>query len=844
VSSSIESVLAFWRRHSAYTETFAVVHETPQKEAVLMDFPPDMPNMLATALHSAGISSLFSHQKQAWELTSSGRHVLISSGTSSGKSLCYQLPILARALSSEASSALLLFPTKALANDQLKKLTSLIQLLPDSNGFRAGVYDGDTPTSTRQLIRTSSQFIITNPDMLHTGILPHHTKWEKFIRNLKYVVLDEIHTYRGVFGSHVANVIRRLKRICQIYGSFPQFILTSATIGNAVEHGERLISDKVAIVTDDGSPQGEKTFIMCNPPIVYEDLGVRRSAFAQSLILAKDLVEGNAQTIVFCGTRKAVESSLIHMGQSIPEKQSEIAGYRSGYLSKERRVIEKGLRDGSIRLVFATNALELGMDIGSLDASILVGYPGTISSTRQQAGRAGRRQGHSIAILVASGRPIDQYLIRHSEYLFSSSPESAFINPDNLLILMAHIKCAAFESPIVRGQIFGDLPWEKIEPVVLVLEKMGFLYRTGEKWFWLADGYPSSEISLRVAGEAVFRLIEPETEQAHRIIGEVDEPSAFWMIHPGAIYMHTGHAYEVKQLDIDTHTAILHQIPLTYTTEAIQEQKITRFSSDESKNMPGAVLAHGEIVLDTTVSGFRQLDWETREILSVKPLSLPTTSLLTEGFWLTVTQQTISKLEETGLWKNSANDYGPEWSRIREFVIKRDLFTCRLCGKVAGMDFFHVHHLTPFKQFHDKREANRADNLVTLCPSCHRAVEQRVHIRSGMAGMANVFQSLSPFLVMADPEDIGVVVDQDGQLAETPSILLYDRIPAGIGLALALYHRSTLLIEQAFQLVQECSCLDGCPSCVGPVAEEGSGGKAETLALLELLSQGKDKNGQ
>jgi DEAD/DEAH box helicase domain-containing protein len=831
----IDGILAQWMSNPEYSQTFAAVHTSPGREGKYSELPPDLPEAVRLMLKQAGINQLYAHQQACWDALKMGLNPVLTTSTSSGKSLCYQLPIISHFINQSDSRALMIFPTKALSYDQLVSFQSLTKFLPPESIPSSAVYDGDTPASSRSSIRNSSRVIITNPDMLHTAILPHHTKWEDVFRNLCYVVLDEIHTYRGIFGSHVANVIRRMQRICAFYGSYPLFIMTSATIANPEELGSKLVGRSVLGIHEDGSPQGKKTFIICNPPLVNKEFGIRRSAFSQSVIIAQDLQEFQAQTILFCGTRKAVENSVIFLRQHSKLAENAIRGYRSGYLPKERREIEVSLRSGEVRIVAATNALELGLDIGGLDASVMMGYPGTIASSRQQAGRAGRRNESSIAILVSSSRPIDQYLARHPEFLFDKSPEQALINPNNLLLLLAHLKCAAFELPIFRNMPFGTLEWEKIEPIINVLEKLGFLHRSGDRYYWTADQYPAQEVSLRTIGDGPYRLYASEDGRNPHLIGEVDDKSAFWMIHPGAVYLHSGQSYIVSDLDLEHKTAQIKPFTLTYTTLPIQEASIESFSIESSNEVPGSVKVFGDISLNFSVTGYKKIDWDTQEILSVENLSLPITNLQTEGYWLTISQKTIENLAIAGLWRNNPNNYGPQWKSIRDAVRARDHYSCRICGKPESGRPHHVHHIAPFRSFKTIQEANQMSNLVTLCPDCHRAAELKVHIRSGLAGLSNLILGVAPLLVMSDQEDLGVLIDQDGVLDQTPSILIYDKVPAGIGLALSLYHLHSDLMSQAYSLVEECPCLDGCPSCVGPVSENGIGGKQETIALLSLL---------
>ncbi|MFN8403930.1 MAG: DEAD/DEAH box helicase, partial [Anaerolineales bacterium] len=473
----LDSLLDFWKRDSDTAPNLVAWRTLPPRPAQTLPFPTGLPAPLSQALIASGIHSLYSHQLEAWRATQQNQHIIICTGTASGKTLAYNLPVFSELLANPNARALYLFPTKALSQDQLSvisnQLSVLQTLITDHWSLNTAIYDGDTPSSSRPSIRKNARILLTNPDMLHTGILPHHTNWLEFFANLKYVVIDEAHTYRGVFGSHVANVIRRLKRVANFYGSNPKFILASATIGNPKELAEKLIEQPVTLIDNDGSARGPRHFLIYSPPLVDESLGLRKSSLLESVRLARELINSNVQTVVFARSRRSVEIILSYLQgeltpdsniesplipyESLPNPRSLVRGYRSGYLPTQRREIEKGLRDGSIKTVVATNALELGIDIGGLGAAILVGYPGTVASARQQAGRAGRGLESAVSVMVASANPIDQFLAHHPEYFFERSPEQALINPDHLLILLEHLRCAMFELPFQKGEGFGAL---------------------------------------------------------------------------------------------------------------------------------------------------------------------------------------------------------------------------------------------------------------------------------------------------------------------------------------------------------------------------------------------------
>jgi DEAD/DEAH box helicase domain-containing protein len=865
---SIQALLSRWRTDPETAPNLPIWRTTPPRPANLRPFPADLPTVLAESLTGRGITSLYSHQAQAWESARRGENVVLATGTASGKTLGYNLPVLATLLENPEARALYLFPTKALTQDQLSSLNSFESSIKN---LRSAIYDGDTYQSHRSAIRKNANILFTNPDMLHTGILPHHTNWGDFFRNLRFVVIDEMHTYRGVFGSHVANVVRRLKRVAKFYGANPQFILTSATIGNPAELAGRLIESPVTLVNVDGSARGERHFLVYNPPVVDPALGIRKSSTQESLRLAQDLLAQNVQTVVFARSRRSVEILLTYlqgspgsrtgqgnreleeMGNSrspVLHSPSPIRGYRSGYLPSQRREIEKGLRDGSIRLVVATNALELGIDIGGLEAALLVGYPGTIASTWQQAGRAGRGDDPAVAVFVATANPLDQFLAHHPDYFFARSPEQALVNPDHLLILLNHLRCAAFELPFQPGEGFGELTAEKLKEFLDFLVGSQELHLSSETYFWMADAYPAAAVSLRSASPENV-LLHIEDGQAPRLLGEVDQASATWMVHPRAVYLHEGQQYFVQDLDLTRNTATLIPVAVDYYTEPLRQTDVSLLSTLELTPCPSPsgtgdsyTKAYGELQVTTQVTGFRKRAWLGGENLGEEPLDLPPSELQTTGYWLTLSEQTIEALRAAGNWTNDPNDYGPGWNRLREVVRLRDGYRCQVCGAVESGNRQHdVHHKVPFRQFLSAvdevpgsyGEANRMDNLVTLCPSCHHKAETNLRMRSGLAGLATVLGQLAPLFLMCDSGDLGVYTDPSSTVFGHPSVVLYDQVPAGIGFSQKLFEIHDELLKRALELVQECECEDGCPSCVGPAGENGVGGKKETLEILQLL---------
>jgi DEAD/DEAH box helicase domain-containing protein len=863
---TLKALFALWHSDPDTAPNISTWRTTPPRSAQLRPVPSDLPAAITSGLNSRGVFSLYSHQLEAWEHARNGENVVLATGTASGKTLGYTLPVLASLLENPEARALYFFPTKALTQDQLSSLDQLLapikQMSRTGLSLQPAIYDGDTPQSQRSSVRKNSRILFTNPDMLHTGILPHHTNWADFLRNLRFVVIDEVHSYRGVFGSHVANVIRRLKRVADFYGAQPQFILTSATIGNPKELAERLIEAPVTLVDKDGSARGERHFLIYNPPVVDEALGLRKSSVQESVRLAQDLLRNNLQSVVFARSRRSVEILLKYLQETGSTISEEIRGYRSGYLPRQRREIEKGLRDGSVKMVVATNALELGIDIGGLGAALLVGYPGTIASTIQQAGRAGRGDDPALAVLVATASPLDQFLAHHPDYFFARSPEQALINPDHLLILLNHLRCALFELPFRKGEVFGGQPMDEYLDFLVSNQES---HLSSDQYFWMADAYPAAGVSLRSASPTNIVL---HTDQGGEstTIGGIDFESAAWMVHPHAIYLHEGQQYFVQDLDFTRNAATLIPVALDYYTEPLRETDVQLINLLEDVVTPIATKAYGELQVTTKVKGFRKRLWLSGENIGEEPLDLPPSELQTTGYWIAISEETVKKLAQDGLWTNAPNDYGPEWPKIRERIRARDGYRCQVCGlpesgggqpgdevsperNLAGTKparQHDVHHKIPFRQFRDesgrilRERANRPDNLITLCPECHKKAEQNVRMRSGLAGLATVLAQLAPLYLMCDAGDLGIHYDPQAAFAEgMPAVVLFDAIPAGIGFSQKLFEIHTELLGRSLELVLECPCEDGCPSCVGPAGENGVGGKQESVAILKELVRQK-----
>lgn len=831
-SSQIEDFIKTFRTDKRFNSTIVAENIKEEKQAKTADFPKGLLPYIPSLVKSMGINELYQHQAESIKELLEGKNVVVSCGVASGKSLVYQSVILNQIIQKPQSRALLLFPTKALAQDQAQKMQSLCNELCKQNpripSIINGIYDGDTPSEIRGKLRKQANILFTNPDMLHIGILPNHTLWSAYLSRLVYVVIDEVHIYRGVFGSHMANVIRRLKRITNIYGQKPQFIFTSATLANAQELAETLIEEPVELIDNDGSPQGERHFYICNPPMVEPSLGIRRSSTMEISSIAKSFLRTNLQAILFTGSRRSVE--LIYRYLVDDKKVADkIRSYRSGYLALERRKVEKELREGKIGLVISTNALELGIDIGGLDAVFLNGYPGTICATRQEAGRAGRKGNPSFCILEAGSNPLDQYICQHPEYIYENNPEQALIDPNNSEILRMQLLCAISEMTFKEGENFGALSFAEIQGYLYSLLDEGLIKHISDRYIGISNSYPAADVSLRNAGNQFQILADNE------LVGWVDSGSVKWMTHPEAIYLHQGETWIVKELDFGQKKVILEPIQVNYYTQAIQYTEIGLDDLLKLENVTGGRKHFGKVTVSRTITGFKKLRFYTLEVLEQEELDLPPEVMQTQAYWISLSGETVEKIRNQGLWANDKNDYGPQWEKLTEKIRQRENYRCRNCGVTGDLE---VHHIIPFRRFDDPDEANDPDNLVALCPRCHKLAETRVHIQSGLAALAYLLGNLAPFFVMCAPQDLGIHSEDKSPLAlGNPVIAIYDNIPGGIGLSGKLYELHNQLLYAAIDRVQGCSCENGCPSCVGPVAENGLGAKEEAIAILkELIS--------
>jgi DEAD/DEAH box helicase domain-containing protein len=762
-------------------DVLTYIKHIPAREAQFQPVPGWVRPELAAAYRDKGIGKLYTHQAIAAELARAGKNFVVVTPTASGKTLCYNLPVLNAVIENPDTRALYLFPTKALAQDQLAELHDLAKRLDDC--FGVFTYDGDTPGDARRAIRERGHIILTNPDMLHTGILPHHTKWTRLFENLRYIVLDELHTYRGVFGSHLANVLRRLARIAQFYGSKPQFICCSATIANPGELAAQLTESETQTIEENGAPTAEKLFVFYNPPMVNRNLGIRRSYLNETTRVAKELLSRKLQTIVFANSRLHTEVLLTYLQQANPPQPGgaePIRGYRGGYLPGERREIERGLREGLIRGVVATNALELGIDIGSLDACVMAGYPGSIASTWQRAGRAGRRSGTSCAVMVASSAPLDQFIVQHPDYFFGRSPEHAYVQPDNLEILVNHLKCAAFELPLSPDEKMGgvDLP-----ALCERLAEAGYLHRSGGNWHWVQEAYPADTVSLRSVTSDNFVIIDTTGEEdgEPEVIGEVDFSSALTTVHPKAIYIHQGQQYHVERLDFEQRKAYVKRVNVDYFTDAIRYTQVRVLEIAEEERIAGpAARAHGDVLVRSQVVGFKKIKFFTNENVGAGKLELPENEMHTTAFWITLEHEMLAGLPFA------------------------------LSDRQSGI-FGLLHAL---------------ESMATLLLMCDRRdLGTAVGERPPSPGIETEWQEFTT--ASTDPAEIKELFE--------PNLYLYDAYPGGIGFSEPLYHVHDLLLRRTRELIAACPCEKGCPSCVGPAGEKSERTKEAALAILDHL---------
>lgn len=782
------------QRHAARITGSAYLPPQPGHYA---DFPAAVEPALVAALRSRGIERLYTHQREAWDAVAAGEDVVVVTPTASGKTLCYNLPVL-DAVRRRGAKALYLFPTKALAQDQVAELTELNRA--GELGVRAHTFDGDTPGDARQAVRTRGDIVVSNPDMLHQAILPHHTKWAQFFESLAYVVVDEVHGYRGLFGSHVANVLRRLRRICAFYGVAPRFILCSATIGNPREHAQALLGSPVRAITRSGAPQGGRHLLLWNPPVVNADLGIRASARSQSTRIARAAIRARLKTIVFAQSRLMVEVLTKYLKDVFdhdPRKPARVAAYRGGYLPQERRATERRLRAGELDCVVSTSALELGVDIGMLDVCILNGYPGTVAGTWQRLGRAGRRQRDALGVLVAGSDPLDQYLVRHPEFFLEASPECARIAPDQLLILVDHVRCAAFELPFRAGDRFG--PHDPAGLLGLLAEQ-GVVHADGDQWHWVADSYPANAVSLRAVADGNFVVID-RTGGKQEVLAEVDYSSAALTLYEGAIYLVQSRPWQVEKLDWVGRKAFVTRTDADYYTDAIDYQKLKileRFelapaglaAAAPADAQAAGECAHGEVHLVRRVTGYKKIRYYTHENVGYGPVNLPDQEMHTSALW---------------------------W-RLREGALER-AFASRwqaLDGFLGAA--YALHTVAVLRAMAEPRDIGKA-------------------VGSGQGDWSATVDAQGRG-TLRDAADAALGVEQIGRFE--PTVFLYDNHPGGSGYTEPLYRQAATLLRDALALVRACECRQGCPACVGPVLESDERSqrapRESAARVLELLA--------
>jgi DEAD/DEAH box helicase domain-containing protein len=780
---AIEEIVQAWKRSKNISPCITDLRIFQKREGEYRPFPDFLHPSIKEALKGAGIDSLYSHQAEAIEQVQNGKDVAIVTPTASGKTLCYNLPVLNRKLSTPSSKAFYLFPTKALSQDQRVELQNLIERL--GRPIKTFTYDGDTPQDARQAIRAQGDVVITNPDMLHTGILPHHTKWVTFFQNLGFVVIDELHTYRGVFGSHMTNVLRRLDRICRFYGSRPQFICCSATIANPKDLAERLLEREVHLVERNGAPSSEKIFAFYNPPVVNKELGIRGNHIHAARRLVSPFIKQGIQTILFVTSRLNVEVLTKYLKDRFEkrlEDKGKVRGYRGGYLPEVRREIEKGLKEKEVKAVVSTNALELGIDIGDLDVCIIAGYPGTIASTYQQAGRAGRRAEKSLVVLIARSQPMDQFIIENPDYFFGSSPEYGLINPDNLLILLSHIQCAAFELPFRDGDRFGK---EDLDELLRYLEEKGTLHHAGGHWYWTRDAYPAEKVSLRSTSEENFVVVDT-TKKKEEVIAEVDFTAAHTTLYEGAVYLCESEPYAVEKLDYPNRRAYVKKTHGDYYTDAIDYTDVSILEGFERRQQGEIGFEHGEVRVITRIVGYKKIKFYTLENLGYGKIELPDLQFHTTSYWITFKKDLVERLPYPRL---------------------------DVIDGILGLGYA-FHSIAALHLMCDPHDLNRCVG--------DRGAKWFLRLTRDSKGIYTSFTA---------PEE---VPEEKIDLFE-PTLFIYDNYPGGMGFSHQLFDDTRSLLEKTQRLISRCECPYGCPSCVGPIKEVGEKSKEVGLSLLKEI---------
>jgi DEAD/DEAH box helicase domain-containing protein len=788
-ANGLSAVLDAWQEEGSVKRCLAAERALSARPPAFARIPEGLGEPARRALAASGIDSLYSHQAEAIEAALTGRHVVVATPTASGKSLCFHLPVLEALSRDPAATALYLYPTKALSRDQEHSLLGLLEA--GGLGSRAMVYDGDTPGDARRVARERSRLILSNPDMLHSGILPSHARWASLFQGLKYVILDELHTYRGVFGSHMAHVIGRLRRVAAFHGSSPTFLAATATIGNAREHAARLLDvspESLAIVERSGAPSAAREAYLYNPPVVNPELGVRGSALKHAVALAADLVRARVPTIVFGPSRNSVEIMLKYLRAKAGDVAGAdaIMGYRGGYLPETRRRIEAGLRNGEILCVVATNALELGIDIGDLDAVICAGYPGSVAATWQRFGRAGRRGDRSIAVLVCGSSALDQYLTRDPDYLFDGRAEEARIDPGNVEISIQHLKCAVFEAPFelsgrgekpsqprpALGERHLGLDHDSTRDALDYLAQHGLVHASDGQYHWAGEAFPASSVSLRNIGWDNFVIIDVESE---RTIAELDFRAAHTMLHEQAIYQHDAEQYQVERLDFDNHKAFVRKVAPDYFTTALTYRTVSVLDETALQALGRAQIGHGDVKVLERVTGYKKIKFFTHENAGYGDVHLPEMQMHTTSFWFTVPEPVVA-----------------EFGEPRAEVVD----ALRALGTAL-------------------------ETVSTLALMCDpRDIGQTLGDGAEPGGAAGAAAGRDPFSGKTGRFD--------------PTVFLFDAHAGGVGLAPRIFERAAELFERARALIERCTCASGCPACIGP--SEGNERKRRSLRLLTMLA--------
>lgn len=774
----------------------------------------------------------YEHQIIAFEYALAGHNFIVTTSTASGKSLCYIAPITYKLSLDPAEKALVIHPTKALSHDQILKWRAYIA--KQQSNVKLAVYDGDTSKSKRKSIRSAAQILFTNPDMLHYNILPHHTKWASFFENLSYIVLDDVHRYSGVFGSHVAQIIRRIKRISRHYskGNKPlQFFATSATLKNPKTFAENLIGEAIQVISENTAPQNEKNILFINPPIINKKLWLRESLYNSSIKWLKNLASFDLQTLVFVKSRMSAENLYKSFSDSGVQETLKTAVYRSGLLPDERRKIEDGIRKQEINIVFSTNALELGVDFESLDAVCILGYPGSINTFQQMLGRAGRSNDTSLHIFIASQNPQDQYIINHSEEFLVSDGEEAIIDTNNLNLNLIHLSCSTFELPIAEQEIVNIYGYNVL---TRLREQKATNFRIyNDKYHFISKNPPQYAISIRNNDSTIFNLMSFSEKKEIIPIGQASKIDIYNILYPGSIYMHGGKEYETISIDFNKASIYLNETIATYFTTPHKETEINIIEIGEEKQFWYGSVGWGKINTTAQINGYAKRDPDYGFVFEQVNISIPPHSFVTHGYWISLSNDFLELFGGFVSANAQPNYYGSNWHVIRKTILARDGYKCQLCG-IKNVQL-HIHHIKPLRSFSTLEQANHPDNLITLCPRCHRRAETVVSTSGSLAGIGTLLNNLAPLYLRCDKNDIQITIKDNFFTKQTPTLIIYENNSYGVGFAKRLYQLHENLLLDAYNHTKACVCSSGCISCVGPTSEFSTDIKANVLSTLEKM---------